>query len=213
MIFVVILRPYCYSRSFDITIPLYNDIILLLPWHIFILGSHWNMSSSVTSTSHANTYSIKHVCPFLSGPVSVWKSYNQTKEFGILKPLIKAGNETDNKQTKQINRLSDYYLLFDETSDFNEKLPAKAGSPCRVILTLRMIACLRKIMFLLKLCILNRMLSTLKIVGRKFSKIRGEIDLCTRSKVKNFQNLQSWISTEPQSSKANIYHSHWHWDE
>ncbi len=37
-IFSVILWPYRYIGSFDITILRYNDIILLLPWHIVISG-------------------------------------------------------------------------------------------------------------------------------------------------------------------------------
>ena len=34
------LRPYRYIGSFAITTPWYNDIILLLPWHIVISGLH-----------------------------------------------------------------------------------------------------------------------------------------------------------------------------
>ena len=43
MIFSVILWPYRYIGSFDITIPRYSNIILLLPWHIVISGFHCNM--------------------------------------------------------------------------------------------------------------------------------------------------------------------------
>ena len=73
---------------------------------------------------------------------------------------------------KQIINKRDY-LLFDQTSDFKDKLPAETGSPCRVILTSKMIACLRKIIFLLKLCILNRMLSTLKDSEKEGFQYRG----------------------------------------
>ena len=37
-IFSVILRQYRYIGSLDITIPRYNDLIPLLPWHIVIIG-------------------------------------------------------------------------------------------------------------------------------------------------------------------------------
>ena len=37
-IFSVISLPYRYIGNFDITIPRYNDVILLLPWHIVISG-------------------------------------------------------------------------------------------------------------------------------------------------------------------------------
>ena len=40
--FLIILRPYPCSGSFDVTIPRYKSIILLLPWHIVI----WNENSS-----------------------------------------------------------------------------------------------------------------------------------------------------------------------
>lgn len=38
--FLVILPQYCYIWGFDIMIPQYNDVILLLPWHIIISGFH-----------------------------------------------------------------------------------------------------------------------------------------------------------------------------
>ena len=37
----VILRQYRYIGSFDLTIPRYKDLILLLPWHIVLSGFHW----------------------------------------------------------------------------------------------------------------------------------------------------------------------------
>ena len=39
-IFLVISSPYRYIGSFDITIPRYNDIILILNWHIVRSGFH-----------------------------------------------------------------------------------------------------------------------------------------------------------------------------